>query len=419
MQVSMSESNQTPKKRRDSVGTDAGYALRKYVDEISNPPATPPLDQSEPTLAGELEPGDSLSHADLPTAEAPKPATPQPDILNMIQTDYAIRGVFFEAVKSNNAALAESLISLASMQVDVRDERGRTPLSQAAEHDSRDVVPVLLRYGASLASQANMYNEFWERKFYSKRTPLHWAAHCGKNHVIQQLLDAKADVNAVNYEHRGPLQDAAMGGHVESVSLLISRGADMDNQDVNGWTALHEAARYGRFDLGRILLDAGANADIPNSDGDTPLILGSIPWKEAVAARNGKLLEKLAQKGNVNKSNHNQWTPMHFTAEGGWRIAVTILIEADANLNPREAGGDTPLMKTLRSAPGGPENLVRPGSLEIYETVECLLDGGADPDLKDRRGQSSKVLAKHTGDDHLYNLVLKHRRSRGRMMDSK
>ena len=65
-----------------------------------------------------------------------------------------------------------------------------------------------------------------------RQTALHLAAYDGNTECVKLLLDAGADVNAMDNMEQTPLHNAAKRGHAKVYALLISRGAD---KKVKSW----------------------------------------------------------------------------------------------------------------------------------------------------------------------------------------
>jgi hypothetical protein len=89
-------------------------------------------------------------------------------------------------------------------------------------------------------------------------TALSTAAQIGDNAEVRKLLDAKADINAVDGKGWTPLMNAAASGKLETVRLLIERGADVNTLTPDGQTALSLATRGGNAEIVKALKDAGA-----------------------------------------------------------------------------------------------------------------------------------------------------------------
>ena len=118
-------------------------------------------------------------------------------------------------------------------------------------------------------------------------TALHWAAFGGHDHIIRQLLNAKADVNAAEAgSGMTPLHGAARWNRLTSARLLLANGAKVDVRDRFGRTPLFDVMVKDRFEMIDLLLGSGADLSARNNEGQTPL-----DW--AIAHRKPKLIEHL------------------------------------------------------------------------------------------------------------------------------
>ncbi|CAM9681159.1 unnamed protein product [Scytosiphon promiscuus] len=105
------------------------------------------------------------------------------------------------------------------------------------------------------------------------RTALTFAAELGHPEVTSWLLKAGADVEATDENGTSPLMFACRGGHALVFPLLLEAGADPVAATSKGSTPLHFAASAGCSPIMRQLLDRGANVDAKTEDGDTALNL--------------------------------------------------------------------------------------------------------------------------------------------------
>lgn len=103
-------------------------------------------------------------------------------------------------------------------------------------------------------------------------TPLHLAAHFGRENVARDLVARGADVHAVskNAEANTPLHAAAAGAQPALVRFLVDAGAEVDRRAAGGNTPLHVAAANGFEKVVVALLDAGADPAVRNEAGQTP-----------------------------------------------------------------------------------------------------------------------------------------------------
>mmetsp|Transcript_14160 Transcript_14160/g.39174 ORF Transcript_14160/g.39174 Transcript_14160/m.39174 type:complete len:1444 (+) Transcript_14160:147-4478(+) len=130
-------------------------------------------------------------------------------------------------------------------------EAGWSALTFAAHKGYDDIVALLLRAGAPVNSRVSE----------DLSTPLHKACAGSKpGHLasVKLLLDAAADVHALNKWRETPLLTAANHGQSGAVDVLLSHGADPCKCTDTGWSPLSIAAYKGHDDVVRLLLEEGA-----------------------------------------------------------------------------------------------------------------------------------------------------------------
>jgi uncharacterized protein len=103
--------------------------------------------------------------------------------------------------------------------------------------------------------------------------PLVMAAYLGHSEIVRLLLEAGADVKAVDPGMKATaLHAAAYAGRTEAAKLLVQYHIEIDRQGpYNGYTALHDAIWQNNVDVARVLIDAGANLTLKSNSGQTPL----------------------------------------------------------------------------------------------------------------------------------------------------
>ena len=122
-------------------------------------------------------------------------------------------------------------------------------------------------------------------------TPLMWASFTGLTDIVSRLVEAGAEVNAVDRKHRSALMRSAEGDG-EVTKLLLAAGADIDAQDEKGMAALHVACYKGRSEVALILVRAGASINLVDVYGQSPLIL-------AIVSGNGEAANMLLRESGV------------------------------------------------------------------------------------------------------------------------
>jgi ankyrin repeat protein len=100
--------------------------------------------------------------------------------------------------------------------------------------------------------------------------------------MFEALLEAKADVNAINGDGASALHLTAASDSARSFEMfetLLKAGADLklDVQDSMGETLMAAACRVGNFEVFEALLKAGADVNVVRRDGKSALQL-AIVW---------------------------------------------------------------------------------------------------------------------------------------------
>ncbi|KAJ9139179.1 ankyrin repeat protein [Pleurostoma richardsiae] len=229
------------------------------------------------------------------------------------------------------------LLDIRKNQMEVKDSQGMTPLIWAARRGHDGVVQQLLDACADL-----------ETKDEKGRTALLWAVEGGYTATVALLLNHEANVEAKDIADIAPLSRASQNGHEGVVRLLLEHGAAAESKDINGWTALHYAAFEGCERVAEVLLSQEP---------------------ELRTARDG-----------------HEWTPLHHAADGGHATLVRMMLLAgdDAELgDPVAERWFDSLVTDLVS--NGVVHVLRSAiEIEDEQTVRFLMNRGASPDAGGR-----------------------------------
>lgn len=169
------------------------------------------------------------------------------------------------------------------------------------------VIDMLLAYGGD----GKLYREMLQRekddqeadaardrqRKTGKRTPLHAAVDEGTVAEVVALLEAGADVDAVNKYGETPLHLAAAHASEstgksapEKGKLLIEAGADIEAVDKYGARPIHilvEGFGDETLALLQILIDAGVDVNARNDDGYTPFFMARYYQVKELLQANG------------------------------------------------------------------------------------------------------------------------------------
>ncbi len=287
--------------------------------------------------------------------------------------------------------------------VNMKDDKGSTPLHGAAVFGRADVAKLLIEKGATLqvrnddgATPADSLHLDWgttafiggmvgvevkdeiavmqtgrneiaklfgtdtdntlDKTSASQPQALSGAAFTGDIKSLKQALANKADPNTRDPQSGSTLlATAALMGHTKVVALLLEHGADVNARSRDGATALHTAAFLGRVETVKLLLEKGADTTLQNSMGGTAIEGANLDWtfttgiigmlqikvdEAEVKAGRTKVIELLSEQPNKVSQSHNLWK----AAAAGDLSAIKDALDDSADLNAQDPQfGITPL----------------------------------------------------------------------------
>jgi ankyrin repeat protein len=233
-----------------------------------------------------------------------------------------------------------------------RDPSGFTPLLTAVERANWDLAEFLIEKGADKKATDNSGIGLFD-----------FACVAGNPSKGIELAGEDSVKHQVSYLFPW----VAMAGRLESVKFLIARGAGVNDPAEDGTNALANAL--------------GGGAGIP----------GLAPVSEDDYV---KLIEFLVDHGaKPDQRTRGGLLPIDLVAEHCGARVMKALLKAGANPSPSAKGtGRTPLQ--LAAGRGR------------AETVQVLLDAGADPRQLDHRGDTLLHLAASEGNDAVVKLLI-------------
>jgi ankyrin repeat protein len=267
------------------------------------------------------------------------------------------------------------------------------------------------------------------------------ALEAGEQTELVKLLDRHPELVHARGTNGNDL--LGMAGDLDTVRLLLERGADPNRGNDHGWTPLHQAGYGDRRELAELLLDAGSDPGLSaRGDGGTPVVvalfwghrdvvevLGREPGNLRVAAGLGLPDEIRRLVGTAGAGAHRgfyrphggfpAWEPsddpqevhdeaLVWAAKSDRVEALDLLVELGARVDAdpyrgtalawAAANGRVAAIRRLlelgadpnaRGTFGGPTHGEGVTALHLAsqcghgEAAEALLEGGADPALRD------------------------------------
>jgi ankyrin repeat protein len=245
-------------------------------------------------------------------------------------------------------------------------------------------------------------------------TALMTAARTGSVKVVSSLLDAGADINAV--EHRSgqtALMWAVAENHPEVARELIEHGADVHARSRGGFTPLLFAAQQGNLDSARILLAAGANVNEATPEDGNALVVASASGHEVLS------IFLLDQGADPNSVDSYGITALHYAVRrgiallGGGRFdsvlaylfrpdmldLVKVLLAHGANPNARIAKAPpVPHSRPIVTSPVGATPFLLAAAAYDANTMRVLAASGANPRLATEENTTPLIMAAGLGE---------------------
>jgi ankyrin repeat protein len=241
-----------------------------------------------------------------------------------------------EAVRAGNHSLVQDFVA-SGASANERDEgTGETLLTLACELADAPLVKILLDAGADPNAPSCL-------------SPLDVAAGRGHLEIFELLLDADADVEAIDEDGGTALESAACGGHREIVSLLLEAGANPKHKDHFGKSAIIYAAERGHAAIVAELMPLSTPKVRQQADLMLRLKAQGEPSPQVLkffaAVVEGDLDEVrryLDEGGNIEVMDESGTTALAQAASVNAAV-VKLLVERGANLAHVDANGCCPV----------------------------------------------------------------------------
>ena len=275
-----------------------------------------------------------------------------------------------------------------------------------ARYEGRDLVAdYLLQRGATL----DIHTAAYLKDYDAVRSQLETDPDLINSGSLQTVMLPAGQPHSFEYRETAwatPLCYAIVGGNLAIVELLISRGATITPYSER---FLDYAIAYDRVEIAKLLLENGADpSKAPrilddNSDMSELLKAHGVPpkdinaknqnWPPLVYACRGdkgenpdEIQRLLALGADIDIRNYKGKTGLHYAAKAGFLKVMELLLENGATLDALDNNDETPLFEAIRSTIKSSE--------KQRAALEMLLIQGANPNLKNRKGQTPLSIAK-------------------------
>ena len=276
--------------------------------------------------------------------------------------------------------------------------RTRTHASLAVNQNYSDLINIRLQSAVYRKDTILLRNLLAQTNFQSiinvsneeGDTVLHNAVEQGDLEIIRILVEAGADISALNSSSQTPLYSAVKKNQPAIVAVLLKSNEFTDATDVCGKTALQYALEHPRIHVSII------EALLKKSSCIQKVYARVTMLHIAVLYRDVAIVSKVIEAGtDVNACYFGQKTALHLAVEKPSLAIAKCLIEAGAHLDIKDSFEYTPLYAAVKN--------------RHPMLVELLLSKGADITIKSSKGITAYELAKQLDNQEIFLLFLKYK----------
>ncbi|KTF83800.1 hypothetical protein cypCar_00030414, partial [Cyprinus carpio] len=171
-------------------------------------------------------------------------------------------------------------------------------------------------------------------------TLLHWAAINNRIDLVKYYISKGSVVDQLGGDlNSTPLHWATRQGHLSMVVQLMKYGADPSLIDGEGCSCVHLATQFGHTSIVAYLIAKGQDVDMMDQNGMTPLMWAAYRMHSVDPTR---LLLTFNVSVNLGDKYHKN-TALHWAVLAGNTTVISLLLEANANVDAQNIKGETPL----------------------------------------------------------------------------
>ena len=256
--------------------------------------------------------------------------------------------------------------------------------------------------------------------------PLMEASRNGCESAINQLIEAGADVNAIDRDSGTALKQAVFHGYEGIVEKLIAAGANVNSKNMRGETALMIACERGKAIVVKHLLGASEiDIEARYKDGRTALMyacLGAFQMYPSLGEHRAIIEELIAAGANVNatdKKGHSAIDYAHQHRPDSEKEAIVCMLEevvakVDSALMAAYDSADTSAVRELLQINDTDKNdrtaLMLACEYGSTNIVGGMINKGADIHTVAKNGDTALIIACELGRDPVIEELLRYMR---------
>lgn len=278
-----------------------------------------------------------------------------------------------------------------------KNKNGQTILHTAAKHGNLEMMQYLVN-NRPTPRQGYIVN--WRDDNY--KTPFFVAAENGNKEIMEYWFDkfnkdknTKVQINEMPDKYHTILSDASKNGHLHVVKFLVDHGADVNRQAYMGSKALTVAIEEGHLDIVKYLLENKADKQEKSCINRTLLSINLAIKKLSKTTTPSeqsfnifKAILDATESHAINNHDDTGCNALTQASHTGNLEAVKCLLDKGANINlksNRECSM-TPLHHAIES--------------DNIEIVKFLIERGADTTMTTSDNQTALDIAKKSAPDN-------------------
>ena len=254
--------------------------------------------------------------------------------------------------------LCKVLIDNHKFDVDMTDNDGCTALHRSAQIGNYELVTYFADMGTDIQLKTNdgrnclhiaaceghfdlckmlidQYNFDVHMTDNAGWTALHWSVESGNYELVTYFANIATDIHLKTNDGRNCLHIAAHEGHFIVCKMLIDNHKfDVHTTDNDGRNALHFSAQSGKYDLVTYLANMGMDIQLKTDDGRNCLHVAAFMGHLNLCKT---LIDK--HKFDVNMTDNDGWTALHFSAQSGKYDLVTYFADIGTDIQLKTNDG--------------------------------------------------------------------------------